>query len=219
VRPPVALVVAKAPVPGQAKTRLGAVVGPQRAAELAAAALLDTLEACVEAFGTERCHLALAGHLADGARADDLTAATDGWTVHPQRGEGFAERLAHAHTDAAEATGAPVVQIGMDTPQVEPRHLLEAAKLLTGPHDAVLGPAYDGGWWLLGVGGPHLLAHLAEVPMSTEETGALTRMALEKAGATIRDVEVLRDIDEVADADAVAALAPATRFGREWAAR
>jgi glycosyltransferase A (GT-A) superfamily protein (DUF2064 family) len=213
------LVVAKAPVPGKAKTRLGAVVGPQRAAELAAAALLDTLQACVEAVGVERCHLALAGNLATGARADELTAATHGWTLHPQRGDGFAERLVHAHTDAAATAGAPVVQIGMDTPQVEPRHLREAAALLTGPDDAVLGPAYDGGWWLLGVGGPHLLAHLVDVPMSTGETGALTRAALEKAGATIRDVEVLCDIDEVADADAVAALAPSTRFGQEWAAR
>jgi glycosyltransferase A (GT-A) superfamily protein (DUF2064 family) len=213
------LVVAKAPVPGKAKTRLGAVVGPQRAAELAAAALLDTLQASVEAVGVDRCHLALAGDLATGARADELTAATHGWTVHPQRGDGFAERLVHAHTDAAAAAGAAVVQIGMDTPQVEARHLREAAALLTGPDDAVLGPAYDGGWWLLGVGGPQLLAHLAEVPMSTGETGGLTRAALVRAGATIRDVEVLRDIDEVEDAVAVAALAPSTRFGREWTAR
>jgi glycosyltransferase A (GT-A) superfamily protein (DUF2064 family) len=216
VRAPVALVVAKAPVTGQAKTRLGAVVGPERAAQLAAAALLDTLQACVEAVGVERCHLALAGDLATGARADELAVVTRGWTIHPQRGDGFAERLVHAHIDAAES-GAPVVQIGMDTPQVGVQQLHAAMRLLGGPDDAVLGPAYDGGWWLLGVAGPHLLAHLAEVPMSTGETLASTRTALAKAGATTRDVDALRDIDEVEDADAVAALAPATRFGREWA--
>ena len=213
--PPLALVVAKAPVPGEAKTRLGKVVGAQRAAELAAAALLDTLQACVEAVGVDRCHLALAGDLATGARAEELTEATRGWTIHPQRGDGFAERLVHAHTDAAGG-GAPVIQIGMDTPQVEPGQLRDAMALLTTPDDAVLGPAYDGGWWLLGVGGPHLLAHLGDVPMSTGETCARTRVVLARAGATISDVEVLRDIDEVADADAVAALAPSTRFAREW---
>ncbi len=53
--------------------------------------------------------------------------------------------------------------------------------------------------------------------MSTDETCTLTRVALEKAGATIRDIEVLQDIDEVADADAVAALVPTTRFARQWA--
>ena len=57
--------------------------------------------------------------------------------------------------------------------------------MLTGPDDAVLGPADDGGWWLLGVGGPHLLAHLAEVPMSTDETCARTREALRRAGAHV----------------------------------
>ncbi len=217
--PPVVLVVAKAPVPGQAKTRLGAVVGPEQAADLAAAALLDTLEACVAAVGLERCHLALAGELASGARADELTAATHGWTVHRQRGADFAERLLHAHLDTSASAGAPVLQVGMDTPQLEPRHLHEAAAMLTAPHDAVLGPAYDGGWWLLGVGGPHLLTHLVDVPMSTAETCALTRVALGRAGAVVSETALLRDIDERADADAVADLAPRTRFGRQWSER
>ena len=102
-----------------------------------------------------------------------------------QRGDGFAERLRNAHHDVAARRGRPVVQIGMDTPQVEPRHLHEAESLLERPDDAVLGPADDGGWWLLGVGGPHLLEHLADVPMSTADTGRLTRAALEKAGARV----------------------------------
>jgi glycosyltransferase A (GT-A) superfamily protein (DUF2064 family) len=52
--------------------------------------------------------------------------------------------------------------------------------------------------------------------MSTAETGALTRKALESAGGHLHEIEVLRDIDEVADADAVAADAPETRFARTW---
>ena len=50
--PPRLLVVAKAPVPGEAKTRLGQVVGAEVAADLAAASLLDTLRACTRAVGT-----------------------------------------------------------------------------------------------------------------------------------------------------------------------
>jgi glycosyltransferase A (GT-A) superfamily protein (DUF2064 family) len=219
VRPAVALVVAKAPVPGEAKTRLGRVVGPELAADLAAAAWLDTIEACVSAFGVDRCHLALTGDLARAARTDELAAAIAGWTVHEQRGDDFAERLRHAHEDAAAAAGAPVVQVGMDTPQVEPRHLREVEALLAGADDAVLGPAEDGGWWLLGVGGPHLLEHLSDVPMSTADTGRLTQVALEKAGARVVPTVSLRDVDEPDDAEAVAALAPQTRFARAWRAR
>jgi glycosyltransferase A (GT-A) superfamily protein (DUF2064 family) len=61
---------AKAPVPGRVKTRLGARVGMDVAADLAAAALLDTIAACRSAF-TE-CHLALDGSLADAVRAPAL---------------------------------------------------------------------------------------------------------------------------------------------------
>lgn len=213
---PVALVVAKAPVPGEAKTRLGRVVGAEHAAELAAAAWLDTLEACATAFGTDRCHLALTGDLSRAARASELAAAISPWTVHMQRGDGFADRLWNAHHDVFTKTGAPVVQIGMDTPQVEARHLHEAESLLADGDDAVLGPADDGGWWLVGVGGPHLLEHLTGVPMSTADTGRLTRAALEKAGARVQHTGSLRDIDEVADAEAVASLAPGTRFALAW---
>ena len=216
MRPAVALVVAKAPIAGEVKTRLGHKVGMERAADLAAAALLDTLAACAEAYGVERCHIAVAGVLAHGQRADQLLDATAEWTVHPQRGDGFAERLVHAHRDAASFSGAPVVQVGMDTPQLDPGALIEASALLVGPDDAVLGPAYDGGWWLLGVGGPHLLAHLHEVPMSTVETGRFTRQSLVRSGARVRDLAFLRDVDEVPDADAVATAAPDTRFARSW---
>ncbi len=127
VRPAVALVVAKSPVVGRAKTRLGREVGMERAADLAAAALLDTVTACAAAFGAERCHLALDGILAHGQRADELLEAVADWTVHPQRGDDFAERLLHAHEDAAAFSGAPVVQVGMDTPQLHVASLLEAA--------------------------------------------------------------------------------------------
>lgn len=216
MKPAVGLVVAKSPVTGKAKTRLGRELGMERAADLAAAALLDTVTACAAAFGAERCHLALDGILAHGQLADELLDAVADWTVHPQRGDGLAERLLHAHEDASAFSGAPVVQVGMDTPQLPVGTLLEAASLLTSPDAAVLGPAYDGGWWLLGVGGPHLLAHLHEVPMSTAETGELTHSALVRAGARVTDIELLRDVDEFLDAELVAAVAPATRFARSW---
>lgn len=216
MKPAVALVVAKSPVPGKVKTRLGRVVGMERAADLAAAALLDTVAACAAAYGPARCHLALDGVLAEAERATALLEATAGWTVHPQRGEGFAARLVQAHQDTAAFSGAPVVQVGMDTPHLRAETLVEAADLLTGPDSAVLGPAYDGGWWLLGVAGPHLLAHLGEVPMSTAATGELTRQALVRAGAVVTEVAPLRDVDEVLDAESVAAAAPHTRFARSW---
>jgi glycosyltransferase A (GT-A) superfamily protein (DUF2064 family) len=217
MNPAVVLVVAKAPVAGAVKTRLGRVVGMRRAADLAAAALLDTLAVCATAYDVARCHLALDGDLDDAERAAELRAALAGWTVHPQRGHGLAERLLHAHEDAAAGSGGPVVQVGMDTPHLDGYVLLGVGETLDHPHAAVLGPASDGGWWLLGVAGPHLLRHLADVPMSTGDTGRLTHEALLRAGAEVTRVATLRDVDEVADAESVAAAAPTTRFARAFA--
>ncbi len=204
------LVVAKAPVAGLVKTRLGALIGDAAAAELAAAALLDTLEACALA-GAEG-HLSLAGDLADAVHGDRITAALAGWTITPQRGEGFAERLVNAHADAGTGT---VVQVGMDTPQVSAASLTAVAALLE-DHDAALAPATDGGWWALARRDPDVVRHLVDVPMSTDTTFADTQRALERAGARVAHGAPMTDVDTVADADTVADLAPDTRFAHLW---
>ena len=209
-----ALVVAKAPVPGLAKTRLGAHLGDDVAADLAAAALLDTLAACAAAFG-DRCHLALAGDLADAARAPEIRAALRAWHVFEQVGTTLGDRLAHAHLSLAAESSAAVVQIGMDTPQVTPA-LLSTAALRLHRGGGVLGPARDGGWWLLGLDDPTAAQVLSRVPMSTARTGLDTRRALAGWGIRVETTAVLRDVDTVADAAGVAEDAPHTRFADAW---
>lgn len=218
---PALLVMAKAPAPGRVKTRLAEAVGDRAAARLAQAALHDTLDACEAAAGARHCFLALDGHLADAAGGRSLARRLDRWTVLPQRGSGLARRLVHAHADvAALAHGAPVLQVGMDTPQTTPEVLRTVAGLLEEDRsvDAVLGPADDGGWWLLGVRHPRWAVPLAGVAMSTARTGTDTRAALEAAGADVRTGPRLRDVDTAADAAAVAEAAPGSRFAACWAA-
>ncbi|MDQ4112243.1 MAG: DUF2064 domain-containing protein [Actinomycetota bacterium] len=204
---PTLLLIAKAPVPGLVKTRLAADVGEATATAVAAAALLDTVEACTLAVGPDRCRLALSGDLAEALRADEIRAALTGWTIAQQHGTGLGERLANAH---AEVSG-PVMQIGMDTPQVTPAGLLAVAGGLDAA-DAVLAPAEDGGWWALALRDPSAAAALRDVPMSTPETYAATRSALEGLGLRVAAGERLRDVDHLADVAPVAAEAPHTRF-------
>jgi glycosyltransferase A (GT-A) superfamily protein (DUF2064 family) len=210
------LVMAKAPVAGQAKTRLAVGVGEAAAADLAAAALLDTLAAGAAAYPADRRVLALAGDLAEGARPDELRLAADGWLVVPQRGRGFGERLVHGHREAHRLAGGPVVQVGMDTPQVTAALLHEVAAL-SHAHDApVLGPADDGGWWVLVTTHPEQAEVLSSVPMSRADTGRLTAAALAGAGHRAVVGPALRDVDHVDDAHHVAASAPDTRFAGLW---
>ena len=77
-------------------------MGHDAAAELAAACILDTLTVCAEAFpDAADCHVALAGDLDRAVRTAELRELLDMWTVHRQRGDGFAQRLANAHLDVA----------------------------------------------------------------------------------------------------------------------
>jgi len=216
------LLVAKAPVAGLAKTRLAATVGDAAAADLAAAALLDTLDACEQAAGNESRIVALTGDLAGAARGDEIAARLSRWQLVEQRGDSFAARLVHAHSDAAHLFGptAPLVQVGMDTPQLTAHDLRRLMDVVSGgPRslEAALGPATDGGWWGLATRAAGYVDGLVDVPMSQDDTCALTHAALEAAGARVVVAHPLDDVDTLADAVRVAALAPHTRFAAAFA--
>jgi uncharacterized protein len=211
VLPVTLLVVAKAPEPGRAKTRLAAAVGDRVAAEIAAAALLDTLDAVAAAPVAARV-VALTGDLDRAASAAEIRQRLESFTVIAQRGDDFANRLANAHTDSAD--GYPVLQIGMDTPQVTADLLTDCAARLLGTQ-SVLGPARDGGWWVLGLRTPAAAECLRDVPMSQSDTGTLTCRALQDRGIEVTPVEPLADIDVVDDVAVVRdACGPASRFAR-----
>ena len=206
--PVTVLVVAKAPVPGMAKTRLAEAVGPDVAADIAAAALLDTLDAVAAAPVAARV-VAMTGDLDAASRRDEIRSRLIDFMVIPQRGTDFADRLANAHADAAVAAGPqPVLQIGMDTPQVTAELIVRSCDaLLTAP--AVLGLATDGGWWVLGVHSPTDADVLRAVPMSRDDTGAVTLRALRDIGINVILIDELRDFDTVDDLAAVREASPA----------
>jgi hypothetical protein len=205
------LVVAKAPVAGRAKTRLAATVGDQVAAEIAAAALLDTLDAVADAAVTTRV-VALTGELDAAAGAAEIRRRLASFVVIDQRGNNFGDRLANAHGDAAAVGGQPVLQIGMDTPQVSAELLYDCGRRLV-EAPAVLGLALDGGWWALGVHTAALAECLRDVPMSQPDTGALTLKALHGNGVDVALLDELADFDVADDVAAVRDVCqPGSRF-------
>lgn len=189
------LVLAKEPVPGRVKTRLCPPLTMAGAALVAAAALEDTLEA-VRRLDVARRVLVLDGSY-----------DAEGFVVQPQRGGPMSERLAAAFDDCERR---PTVLIGMDTPQVTSRLLGEVVEALVGSA-AVLGLCADGGWWALGLQEPDG-SLLRGIPTSQDDTGALQLARLGQHGLAVHPLPVLRDVDTIADARAVAELAPGTRF-------
>jgi hypothetical protein len=196
-------VIAKAPAPGRSKTRLCPPCTPAEAAALARAALEDVLAAMANTNAARRVVVL------DGDPGPWLP---PGFELLRQRGDGLAERLAAAFEDL----GGPALVVGMDTPQVTPG-LLECGLDALRRAPAVIGGAADGGYWAIGLRRADRRV-FEGVPMSDPSTGTAQRARLRALGLRTVELPVLRDVDTIADARAVAAFAPASRFAQRLAA-
>jgi glycosyltransferase A (GT-A) superfamily protein (DUF2064 family) len=207
------LVLAKVPVPGEVKTRLCPPITTVQAARIAAAAFQDTLDA-VLAVSDVVPVVALTGDLARAVDSAALSVRLREITVLPQRGMTLGQRIAAAYVDTAAVVGhRPVLQIGMDTPQVDAKLLSYCLERLEGAGvDAALGMATDGGWWVMGVRRPELAGLIADIPTSRADTGARTMAALRAAGCQVAELPQLSDVDTWEDAATVATQAPYGRF-------
>ena len=141
------VVIAKEPRPGTVKTRLCPPLTPRQAASVAAAALADTLEVVA---GTElQCRVRWPSRVGPvpGCRRVDRRGAA--------HGSGSASASRAPSTTLGRSTRCPVLLIGMDTPQLDTRRFESAAaRVCSSPGvDTVLGPADDGGYWLIGTRG------------------------------------------------------------------
>ena len=212
------IVIAKEPVPGRVKTRLSPPFSQAAAAQLAQAAIADTLAAVLAAVRragargiVARPVLALDGNAGPWLR-DALEGPLLLRTVR-QRAGGLDVRLAGAFDDATRvAQAGHALLIGMDTPQVTAGLLVDAMEELASPGcDAVLGHAEDGGWWALGLRRPDP-SLLLGVPTSTPHTGREQEGRLLDAGLAVSRLRRLRDVDTAADAEQVAVAAPRGRF-------
>jgi hypothetical protein len=203
-------VIAKSPVAGQVKTRLCPPLTPVQAACVARASLMDTLDTVMEADVARRTVVL------DGEPEDWLPSGMD---LIAQRDGPFGDRLSGAIEDVFTKLALPVLVIGMDTPQLRTAHLEGAAEALLAPGtDTVLGPAEDGGYWLIGTRRP-VASMFSGVEMSTARTGRLQLRRLRSLGLCCARLGRLRDVDLFSDALAVARDVPGSRFAvamDEW---
>ena len=190
---PRVVIIAKAPVPGFAKTRLIPALGAAGAAALARRMLDHVLgEALAADVGSvELCVTPEPGDA--GWRRFTVPRGVD-WSA---QGDGdLGRRMARA-AERSLARGEPVLLIGSDCPQLDATTLRAAAALLDG-HDACLAPTHDGGYVLLGLRRP-CPAVFEDLPWSTAQVRELTLQRLQAAGLSVALLPTLRDIDEPAD--------------------
>lgn len=187
------LVFAKAPVPGRVKTRLIPALGEVGAARLAARMLGLALEQALAAGvgSVELC-------MSPGPASPDWSAIPLPPVVATSdQGEGdLGERMAQAARRGLEG-GNAVLLMGTDCPGLDKDRLREAAVRLA-DHDAVIHPAEDGGYPMLGLRAFDA-GLFADMPWSTPAVARLTLERIAALGWRVWVGETLRDIDEPGD--------------------
>lgn len=188
-------IMCKAPRPGAAKTRLAAVVGPEPAAALAACFLRD-VAASIEAVPEELGRRGYGVYApADGEAAlQEIFPASFGLVL--QEDADFGLVLASAARHLLEVGHDCAVLINADSPTLPSRLLVEAIERLRRPGDrVVLGPAVDGGYYLIGLKAPHP-ALFRDIPWSTAEVHRVTKERARDIGLEIAALPVWYDIDD-----------------------
>ena len=193
------VIFAKAPLPGSVKTRLIPVLGEAGAARLAQQMLNDTVgEARAAGLGTPE--LCVTPHPDDPQWLGRLPA---GVQLSDQGPGDLGERLAAAAKRVIDC-GERILLIGSDCPELDGKRLgLAAAQLES--HDAVIHPARDGGYVLLGLArtDPSLFADIA---WSTGAVAATTIARIRALGWSVFVGATLSDVDEPANLEAAGAL-------------
>ena len=138
-------------------------------------------------------------------RPDPLAGRASRWSRLEQRGDGLGERLAGVFTDLFSAGADAVVVVNSDSPALPPEYLEQAFAELA-PGRIVLGPAADGGYYLVGAGretwaagAAALTGLLAASPMSSPRLLDHTLRAAAVAGLQVAQLPLWVDVDEPAD--------------------
>ncbi|HUX26362.1 MAG TPA: TIGR04282 family arsenosugar biosynthesis glycosyltransferase [Burkholderiales bacterium] len=189
------MIFAKAPTPGQVKTRLIPALGGSGAAELQRRLIERTLRTAAAArLGAPELWCA------PGPDDPFFASCADkhGVRLQPQGAGDLGIRMARA-LDSALESDSPALLIGCDCPALTPDYLCEAAAALAAGNDAVFGPAEDGGYVLVGVA-RRLSAHLFEdIAWGTATVMQETRARLARGNWRWRELALLWDLDRPED--------------------
>lgn len=195
------LIFAKTPREGRVKTRLIPALGERGATELYIALLERALAwiarepgCAVELWVTPRTDHPVLRRL---ARRHALT-------LHLQQGRDLGERMGHASRQAL-TRHRRLLLLGVDCPALAPAHLRQALRWLAGGEDAVLGPAQDGGYVLLGIKAWEERLFRGHA-WGGEGVAESTRAAMREAGWRWRELPPLWDLDRPEDLPKLAEL-------------
>ncbi len=180
----------KSPILGTAKTRLAASIGDQ-----AALSIYKELIAHTQSVLAELNYNTVIAYT-------ELPTSIDGWldkfTIVKQRGETLGERMSFAIKSGIHKFSKSCIIIGSDCYQLQSKHIREAAQALQ-KNDLVIGPAKDGGYYLIGMTKYYPKLFSDDIPWSTDQVFAQTIQRAKNLNLTIHLLDELSDVDTIDD--------------------
>jgi len=185
-------------VPGRVKTRLGKTIGMQAAAEvhqLFVSKLCDSLSTAAD----QRCLcITPLEYLPSVKQVLEEWQLSEKWRVVPQVEGDLGARMSDWFRQHLETSGDnSAILVGGDCPLLAKHDITQAADSLR-QFDVVLGPAADGGYYLIGISGPwrpELETIFQQIPWSSDEVLSITRQKLVQANLTFSELTTREDID------------------------
>jgi uncharacterized protein len=197
------VIFAKAPIPGQVKTRLCPPLTADEAATLHGSFVLDTLERTKAAVG--KLKLPFDRYLACSPSSTGvffkIMEERQGVKLIDQVGDDLGARMNQVFETMFASGYQHVLIVGTDVPSLPLEYYQQALALLD-KHDLVLGPAHDGGYYLIGLNTP-MPALFENIPWSTDRVFSLTRKKADGLGVSPALLSAWRDIDSIDDLKAL----------------
>lgn len=197
------VIFAKAPIPGQVKTRLCPPLTPDEAATLHGSFVLDTLERTKAAAA--KFKLPIDRYLACAPSSAHvffkIMEERQGVRLLDQVGEDVGARMHQTFETLFTKDYQHVLMVGTDVPSLPLDQYKQACTLLAS-HDLVLGPALDGGYYLIGLKQPRPDL-FAGIPWSTKQVLTCTQEQANALGLTIAFTDPWRDVDTPEDLQAL----------------
>jgi rSAM/selenodomain-associated transferase 1 len=184
----------KAPVRGQVKSRLAADIGDEAALELYKNFILDIIDTVKKTgYPFRICYYP------PHAGAEVSSWLAGHYRIVPQQGSDLGERMENAFLRCFSEGFERALLIGSDLPDLAPAVLQNAMASLA-EHDAVIGPASDGGYYLIGFHSRTLLPRVFQgIPWSTETVFQETMAILKKSALSVDQAPTWNDVDTVED--------------------
>lgn len=184
----------KYPEPGKVKTRIGKVIGYEKAADI----YTIFIKHLIFHFSNSNIY-SISVHYSPKEKGKEISEQFMINDIEPQTGNNLGERLSNAFELSFAKGYTNTIIIGSDCLDITNDNIEEAFRYLSGNYQSVIGPTHDGGYYLIGFSEKNYPSLFEKIDWSTEKVFAQTMKKLNGEGIKSKTLNYYSDIDEISD--------------------